>query len=46
MAWWGCAIPTPIHFEDFASLNEPKIMSRLCGELYYVSCVGHVSGEE
>ena len=42
----GCAIPTPSHFKDFASLDEPKIMSGLCGKLYCVSCVGHVSGEE
>ena len=42
----GCAIMTPIHFEDFASLDELKIMLRLCGKLYCVSCVGHVSGEE
>ena len=35
---------TPIHFENFASPNEPKIMSQLCGELYRVSCVGLVSG--
>ena len=30
----GWAIPTPIHLEDFASLDEPKIRSYLCGELY------------
>ena len=41
----GCAIPTPIHSEDFASPDEPKIMLQLCNELYCVSCVGHVSGE-
>ena len=42
----GCVILAPIHFEDFASLDEPQIMSSLCGELYCVSCVGHVRGEE
>ena len=28
-----CVIPTPIHFEDFASSDELKIMLRLCGEV-------------
>ena len=42
----GCVVPTPVHFKDFASVDEPKIMLQLCGELYCVSCVGHVSGEE
>ena len=44
--WYGgCAIPTPIHFKGIASPDELKIMSRLCGKLYCVSCVRHVSGE-
>ena len=29
----GCAIQTPIHFEDFACPCALKIMSQLCGEL-------------
>ena len=29
----GCVIPTPVHFEDFTSMDEPKIMSGLCGNL-------------
>ena len=45
--WYGgCIIPIPIHLEDFACPDEPKNMSWLCGELYYVTCVGHLSGEE
>ena len=42
----GWAIPGPIHLEDFASPNEPKIMSQFRGELYCLSCVGYVSNEE
>ena len=42
----GWARPFPAHFDDCASPAEPKIMSRLCGELYCVSIVGHVRGEE
>jgi hypothetical protein len=42
----GCTIPTSIHFNNFARWDEPKIMLRLCCELYCVSCGGHVSDEE
>lgn len=30
---WRWAQPMPVHFDDFAHLHEPKIRSRLCGEL-------------
>ena len=33
--WYGeCTIPTPIQFKDFATMDEPKIMSPWCGKLY------------
>ena len=40
------AMPTPIDLEDFVNLDEPQIRPRLCGELYFVSCIGHVRGGE
>ena len=42
----GWARPLPFHFDECASPVEPNIMSRLCGELYWVSVIGHVRGEE
>jgi hypothetical protein len=42
----GWARPLPIHLEDVARPVEPNIMSRVCGELYFVIWVGHVRGEE
>ena len=42
----GYARPIPFHLEDLAWPREPNIMSRSWGELYCVSCVGQVSGEE
>ena len=42
----GKASPTPFHLEDFACPSEPNIMSRLCGELYCVNCMGQVRGDE
>jgi hypothetical protein len=32
-------ISTPIQLEDFASLDEPKVKSWLCGKLYW-ACEG------
>lgn len=42
----GWVIPTPIFLKNFCLPMSPKILSRLCGELICVHCVGHVSGEE
>ena len=38
----GCANLVPSHYDDCASLIEPKTMSQLCGELYEVhwACEG------
>ena len=36
------ANPVPSHFDDCASLDEPKTMSQLCGELYCMRLTGHV----
>ena len=42
----GWARPLPFHFDEYASPIEPNNMSRLCGQFYWVSVIGHVSGEE
>jgi hypothetical protein len=43
---WGKASPIPNHREDFVYPMDPNFMSLLWGELYCVSWVGHVSGDE
>jgi hypothetical protein len=42
----GNARPMPFHLEKWACPSDPNIISRVWGELYCVSCVGHVSGDE
>ena len=42
----GNARPIPFQWEDFACPMEPNSMSRLWGELYCVSCIRHVRGDE
>lgn len=46
----GWVIPTHVHLEDFASMDEPKIRmdepKMLCGKLYCLNCIRHVRGEE
>ena len=42
----GWAKPLPFHFDEYAGPIEPNSKSRLCGELYWVSVIGHVRGEE
>ena len=42
----GWATPLPFHSDECASPVEPNNMSWLCGELYWVSVIGHVRGEE
>ena len=43
-AWWAKLLP--FHFDECASPVESNNMSRSCGELYWVSVIGHVRGEE
>lgn len=40
----GWASLLPSHFDDYASPDEPKNL--LCGELYCVRFIEHVTGEE
>lgn len=40
----GYASLLPVHLDDCAALDDLKIMSHLCGELYFVNCVRHVRG--
>ena len=40
------ASPTPNQRDDFVCPMEPNNMFLLWGELYCVSCVGHVRGDE
>ena len=42
----GKASPVPIHPEDFVCPNELNSMSLLWGELYCMSWVGQVRGDE
>ena len=42
----GRARPLPLHFDEWARPVEPNFISLLCGELYCVSVVGQVRGEE
>ena len=42
----GNARLVPFYLEEWACPSEPNIMSRVCGELYCVSWIGHVSGDE
>ena len=46
LKYGGWARPLPFHFDEYVGPIEPNIMSRLCGELYWVSVIGHVRGEE
>ncbi len=42
----GNASPCPVHLVEFALPLDPKSMSLVCGELYWVSWVGQVRGDE
>ena len=42
----GWAKPLPFHFDECVSPVEPNNMSLLCGDLYWVSVIGHVRDEE
>ena len=42
----GYARPIPFHLEDFMCLKEPNSISWFWGELYCVSWIGQVSGDE
>ena len=46
--WWfvGCAYQVSSHLVESVWPSRPKIMLHVCGELYVVKGVGHVSGEE
>ena len=48
VVWPSVGYARPIHFHlvAFACPMEPNIMSWVWGELYCVSWMGHVSGEE
>ena len=42
----GWARPLPPHFDEWARLVDPIIISLLCEELYCVSVIGRVRDEE
>ena len=42
----GYAKPIPFHLENFMCLKEPNSIYWLCGELYCVSWMGQVTGDE
>ena len=44
IAGWVCQ--DPYHLKDLACPIDPNMMSWLCGELYYVTCRGHVNWDE
>lgn len=41
---WASSFPS--HFDDFASSDEPNMMSRLGGKLQCMRFIGQVRGEE
>lgn len=42
----GLTSPTSSEFDDYGSPSEPKSMSQLCGQIYCVRFVGHITSEE
>ena len=42
----GNARPIPLHLEDCTCPRDPNSVFRVCGELYCVSWMGRVRGDE
>ena len=42
----GWVILVSLHIDDYVNPDDLNFMSQLCGELYCIICVGHVSDGE